>query len=145
MEIRIGVQNVSREVVIETDLTSADIEKKVADAMPGSLLPAATVTGGVPPVKPSRKVASSSVQASVPSMPRNVVCADSSRPVRLVRPAFLKVVRPATLVSVTISFSSAARAGAAGAVARMLEIVATKVSANAAARLRPRRLGWGTF
>ena len=35
MEIRIGVQNVSREVVIETNLTTADIDKKLADALNG--------------------------------------------------------------------------------------------------------------
>lgn len=45
MEIRIGVQNVSREVVIETDLTSADIDKKVADAMAGSALDLTDVKG----------------------------------------------------------------------------------------------------
>ena len=45
MEIRIGVQNVSREVVIETDLTSADIDKKVADAMSGSALDLTDVKG----------------------------------------------------------------------------------------------------
>ncbi len=45
MEIRIGVQNVSREVVIETDLTSADIDKKVADAMAGNALDLTDVKG----------------------------------------------------------------------------------------------------
>jgi hypothetical protein len=45
VEIRIGVQNVSREVVIETDLTSADIEKKVADAMVGAALDLTDVKG----------------------------------------------------------------------------------------------------
>ena len=38
MEIRIGVQNVSREVVVETDLTAADIHKKLSDAMNGAAL-----------------------------------------------------------------------------------------------------------
>lgn len=38
VEIRIGVQNVSREVVVETDLTQADIDKKLSDAMNGAAL-----------------------------------------------------------------------------------------------------------
>lgn len=33
MEIRIGVQNVSREIVIETDASAEDVEKTVADAV----------------------------------------------------------------------------------------------------------------
>ena len=45
MEIRIGVQNVSREVVIETDLTTADIEKKVADTVLGAALDLTDVKG----------------------------------------------------------------------------------------------------
>lgn len=45
MEVRIGVQNVSREVFIETDLTAADIEKKVADAIAGSALDITDVKG----------------------------------------------------------------------------------------------------
>lgn len=45
VEIRIGVQNVSREVVIETDLTSAAIEKKVSDAMVGAALDLTDVKG----------------------------------------------------------------------------------------------------
>ena len=45
MEIRIGVQNVSREVVIETELTTADIEKKVADAVLGAALDLTDVKG----------------------------------------------------------------------------------------------------
>ena len=45
VEIRIGVQNVSREVVIETELTTADIEKKVADAVLGAALDLIDVKG----------------------------------------------------------------------------------------------------
>jgi hypothetical protein len=45
VEIRIGVQNVSREVVMETDLTAAAIEKKVADAMVGAALDITDVKG----------------------------------------------------------------------------------------------------
>ena len=45
VEIRIGVQNVSREVVVETDLTSAAIEKKVSDAMVGAALDLTDVKG----------------------------------------------------------------------------------------------------
>lgn len=33
MEIKIGVQNIQREIVIETDATSADVKAKVADAL----------------------------------------------------------------------------------------------------------------
>ncbi|GAA3063220.1 MULTISPECIES: DUF3107 domain-containing protein [Actinomycetes] len=33
MEVRIGVQNVSREIVIETDASAEDVEKTVADAV----------------------------------------------------------------------------------------------------------------
>lgn len=38
MEIRIGVQNVSRELVVETDLTPDAVAKLVADAVGGSTL-----------------------------------------------------------------------------------------------------------
>lgn len=33
MEVRIGIQNVSRELVVETDASSEDIEKTVAEAI----------------------------------------------------------------------------------------------------------------
>ncbi|GAA1173057.1 MULTISPECIES: DUF3107 domain-containing protein [Nesterenkonia] len=33
MEIRIGIQNVSREIVIETDVSAEEVEKSVADAL----------------------------------------------------------------------------------------------------------------
>ncbi len=38
MEIRIGVQNVSRELVVETDLSADAIAQLVADAVAGSTL-----------------------------------------------------------------------------------------------------------
>ncbi|WP_300342761.1 DUF3107 domain-containing protein [Nesterenkonia sp.] len=36
MEVRIGVQNVSREIVVETDQSPEDVEKAVADAIENS-------------------------------------------------------------------------------------------------------------
>lgn len=33
MEVRIGVQNVTREIVVETDATPEDVEKTVAEAI----------------------------------------------------------------------------------------------------------------
>lgn len=45
MEVRIGVQNVSREVFVETDLSAADVEKKVADALAGLTLDLTDVKG----------------------------------------------------------------------------------------------------
>ncbi len=45
MEIRIGVQNVSREVVLETDLTAAALDKKLADALNGAALDLTDVKG----------------------------------------------------------------------------------------------------
>ncbi|WP_062069737.1 DUF3107 domain-containing protein [Demequina sediminicola] len=38
MEIRIGVQNVAREIVIETDMSSDDVAAAVADAVGGATL-----------------------------------------------------------------------------------------------------------
>lgn len=38
MEVRIGVQNVSREISLETDMTADDVAKAVADAMGGATL-----------------------------------------------------------------------------------------------------------
>ncbi|MDE0572561.1 DUF3107 domain-containing protein [Demequina sp. B12] len=38
MEIRIGVQNVAREIVIETNLTGDEVAKAVADAIAGATL-----------------------------------------------------------------------------------------------------------
>ncbi|WP_084077161.1 DUF3107 domain-containing protein [Demequina sp. NBRC 110057] len=38
MEIRIGVQNVAREIVIETDLSGDEVAAKVADAVAGATL-----------------------------------------------------------------------------------------------------------
>lgn len=45
MEIRIGVQNVSREVVVETDLTPEAIDKKLVDAMNGAAFELTDVKG----------------------------------------------------------------------------------------------------
>ncbi|WP_084129310.1 DUF3107 domain-containing protein [Demequina sp. NBRC 110055] len=38
MEIRIGVQNVAREIVIETELSGDEVASKVADAVAGATL-----------------------------------------------------------------------------------------------------------
>ncbi|MFW7413700.1 DUF3107 domain-containing protein [Demequina sp. SO4-18] len=38
MEVRIGVQNVSREIVIETDMTADAVAEAVAGAMAGATL-----------------------------------------------------------------------------------------------------------
>lgn len=38
MEIRIGVQNVAREIVIETDMTADEVSKAVTEAVAGSTL-----------------------------------------------------------------------------------------------------------
>jgi hypothetical protein len=38
MEIRIGVQNVSRELIVEVDLTAEAVAKLVADAVAGATL-----------------------------------------------------------------------------------------------------------
>ena len=38
MEVRIGVQNVAREIVLETDMTADAVAKAVADAVAGSTL-----------------------------------------------------------------------------------------------------------
>ncbi|WP_084038313.1 DUF3107 domain-containing protein [Demequina sp. NBRC 110053] len=38
MEIRIGVQNVAREIVIETDMTADEVSKAVNDAVGGAIL-----------------------------------------------------------------------------------------------------------
>ncbi|WP_061960822.1 DUF3107 domain-containing protein [Demequina flava] len=38
MEIRIGVQNVAREIVIDTDMSSDDVVKAVSDAVAGATL-----------------------------------------------------------------------------------------------------------
>lgn len=38
MEIRIGVQNVAREIVIETELSGDEVAAKVADAVAGATL-----------------------------------------------------------------------------------------------------------
>ncbi|PKQ25553.1 MAG: DUF3107 domain-containing protein [Actinobacteria bacterium HGW-Actinobacteria-4] len=38
MEVRIGVQNVSREITLETDMTADKVAKAVADALGGATL-----------------------------------------------------------------------------------------------------------
>lgn len=45
MEIRIGVQNVTREIVVETDKTSDDISALVTKALAGSVLDLMDVQG----------------------------------------------------------------------------------------------------
>ncbi len=45
MEIRIGVQNVSRELTVETDLTADAVAKLVADALAGATLDITDVKG----------------------------------------------------------------------------------------------------
>lgn len=45
MEIRIGVQNVAREIVIETDMSGDDVAKAVADAVGGATLDLADTKG----------------------------------------------------------------------------------------------------
>ncbi len=45
MEIRIGVQNVSRELTVETDLTADAVAKRVADALAGATLDLTDVKG----------------------------------------------------------------------------------------------------
>jgi len=45
VEIRIGVQNVSREVLVETELTADQVAKKVDDAMLGAALDLTDVKG----------------------------------------------------------------------------------------------------
>jgi len=38
MEVRIGVQHVAREIVLETDMTADEVAKSVADAVAGATL-----------------------------------------------------------------------------------------------------------
>lgn len=38
MEVRIGVQHVAREIVLETDMSADDVAKAVADAVAGATL-----------------------------------------------------------------------------------------------------------
>jgi len=45
MEIRIGVQNVTREIVVETDKSSDDISALVSKALPGGVLDLMDVQG----------------------------------------------------------------------------------------------------
>ena len=45
MEIRIGVQNVNREVVVETAASSDEIAKMVAQATPGGVLDLVDIKG----------------------------------------------------------------------------------------------------
>jgi len=45
VEIRIGIQNVAREIQLETDASADDVAKKVADAAAGATLDIADVKG----------------------------------------------------------------------------------------------------
>lgn len=45
MEIRIGVQNVNREIVLESNQSSDEIAKAVSDALAGSVLSLSDVKG----------------------------------------------------------------------------------------------------
>lgn len=45
MEIRIGVQNVTREIVVETDMSSDDVTALVSKAMSGGVLDLVDVQG----------------------------------------------------------------------------------------------------
>ncbi|GIG55349.1 DUF3107 domain-containing protein [Demequina activiva] len=45
MEIRIGIQNVAREIVLETDMGSDEVAKAVADALAGATLDVSDTKG----------------------------------------------------------------------------------------------------
>ena len=45
MEIRIGIQNVAREIVLETEMTSDEVAAAVADALSGATLSLSDVKG----------------------------------------------------------------------------------------------------
>jgi hypothetical protein len=46
MEIRIGVQNISREITLESDLSMEDLSKVISDALAGTVLELAQAKGG---------------------------------------------------------------------------------------------------
>jgi hypothetical protein len=56
MEVKIGVQNANRELVVDTDMTGDDIEKAVAQSLESGLL-SLTDTKGRRVVVPGDKVA----------------------------------------------------------------------------------------
>lgn len=56
MEIRIGVQNVNRELVVESDLTASAVAKLVAEATSGATLELTDVKGRLV-VVPSSSIA----------------------------------------------------------------------------------------
>jgi hypothetical protein len=46
MEIRIGVQNISREITLESDLSTEELTKTIGEALAGSTLELAKAKGG---------------------------------------------------------------------------------------------------
>ena len=57
MEVKIGVQNANRELVLDTEQTSEDVEKAVAAALDGGTMLVLTDTKGRKVVVPSEKLA----------------------------------------------------------------------------------------
>ncbi len=46
MEIRIGVQNITREITLESDLSMEDLSKVISDALAGKVLELTQAKGG---------------------------------------------------------------------------------------------------
>lgn len=57
MEVKIGVQNANRELVLDTEQTSEDVEKAVAAALDGGTMLVLTDSKGRKVVVPSEKLA----------------------------------------------------------------------------------------
>ena len=57
MEIKVGIQYVNREVVVETDETSADVEKAFSDAVTNGAVLTLTDTRGRRVMIPGDKIA----------------------------------------------------------------------------------------
>ena len=57
VEVKIGVENVQRELVLETDASPEDVQAKLADALGGSGLLTLVDTKGRSVVVPAAKVA----------------------------------------------------------------------------------------
>lgn len=65
MEVKIGVQNAARELVVETDESTDAIEKLVTDAIAGGTVLTLTDTKGRRTVVPAEKVAYVEIGRSV--------------------------------------------------------------------------------
>ena len=57
MEVKIGVQNAQRELVVDTDSTPEDVEKRLADAIAGSGVLRLSDVKGRTVVVPADKIA----------------------------------------------------------------------------------------